>query len=147
MEKSRIAFVVSPVLAVAAIYEAEGTSPSTFKTFDKTLKKDDLIAVTSSTRHGVTICKVTEVDVTVDLDANSHIGWVVCRIDMTEHKQNLAEEEAAIVAVQKAERQRKISETRASLLGENTGILDTLAIAQKDELVEPPEPPVDVSKS
>ena len=52
MNRSTTVFLVnSQARAFTAIYE-DGGKTETFKTFDKDLKKDDLMVVTSKTRHG-----------------------------------------------------------------------------------------------
>jgi hypothetical protein len=47
-----------------------------FKTVDKSIKKDDLVIVTTTTRHGFTVCKVVEVDFPVDYNSTEQWGWV-----------------------------------------------------------------------
>lgn len=56
-----------------------------FKCVDPTVKKDDLVVVTTNTRHGFTIAKVVDIgfqDVPVDFDNTSVTwGWVAAKFD------------------------------------------------------------------
>lgn len=116
MNKSTIVFLLNDdVRAVSAEYEPDGNR-EIFKTFDATIAKDDLIVVESGTRHNMTVVKVREVDVDVDLDSAHQMKWVVGRVDEAAHKHTLAQEQAAIEAVQAAEKKRKRAELRKSMI-------------------------------
>lgn len=55
-----------------------------FKCVDKSVKKDDLVVVTTNTRHGFTIAKVKAIgyaDVPVDFDSAEQWGWVAAKFD------------------------------------------------------------------
>jgi len=52
-----------------------------FKTVDPSIKKDDLVIVTTTTRHGFTICKVTEVGFPVDFNSAEAWGWIGGKFD------------------------------------------------------------------
>jgi hypothetical protein len=55
------------IRAVTCTYENDGKRVP-FKTLDKTIAVDDIVVVPSGTRHGMTTCKVVEVDSDVDYD-------------------------------------------------------------------------------
>ena len=116
MNRSTTVFLVnSAVMAFRAIYE-EGGKVETFKTFDRSIAKDDICVVVSGTRHGFTTVKVKEVDVGVDIEDNSvEVKWAVCKIDLTDHKRILGEEEDAINAVKAAEFNKKRRELMANV--------------------------------
>lgn len=108
MNRSTTVFLVdNSVRAVKAQYE-EGGKIETFKTFDHGIVKGDLLVVESGTRHGFTTVKVTEANVTVDIDdPTTIVKWVVCKVDLNDHKQILEQEEVAIDKVRQAEFNKK----------------------------------------
>lgn len=115
MNKSTIVFVINDdVRAVKATYEDGGTA-SIFKTFDPDIAVDDYVVVETGTRWGMTVCRVTEVDVDVDLDSGAEMGWIVQKVDKPAHDDVLKQEAAAIDAVNAAEKARKRRELRESL--------------------------------
>lgn len=116
MNRSTTVFLVNKdVMAFRAVYE-EGAKLETFKTFDRSIVKDDLVVVVSGTRHGFTTVKVKEVDVGVDIEDNSiEVKWAVCKIELDDHKRILAEESEAIEAVKKAEFNKKRRELMANV--------------------------------
>lgn len=66
MDNSRIVFLINDqVRAVKAKYEDSGAAEM-FKTFDATIQVGDLAVVQSTTRHMMTVVKVTEIDVDVN---------------------------------------------------------------------------------
>lgn len=108
MNRSTTVFLVDDtVKALKAIYEDNGKI-ETFKTFDDTIKKDDLLVVESGTRHGFTVVKVTETDVIVDIeDNNLNVKWVVSKVSLDDHKAIITQEAAAIDKVRVAEFNKK----------------------------------------
>jgi hypothetical protein len=73
-----------------------------FKTVDPTIKKDDLVIVSTTTRHGFTICKVTEVGFPVDFNSAEQWGWVGGKFDVDGFKSILKIEEGVQAKVAKA---------------------------------------------
>lgn len=108
MNRSTTVFLIdNTVKALRARYE-EGGKEEIFKTFDATIKKDDILVVESGTRHGFTTVKVTEIDVTVDIeDSTANVKWVVTKVDLADHKAILEQEAAAIDKVRVAEFNKK----------------------------------------
>lgn len=108
MNRSTTVFLIdNTVKALKAIYE-EGGKVETFKTFDNTIKVGDILVAESGTRHGFTTVKVTETDVTIDIDDSSvNVKWIVAKVDLDQHKTILEQEAAAIDKVRIAEFNKK----------------------------------------
>lgn len=138
MNNSAIVFLVNDeARAVRATYE-DGHSPDLFKTMDPTIAVDDLVVVETTTRHGMTVVKITEVDVDVDFDSNATIKWVVQKVDHGLHDKLVEQEKEAIATVHAAERDRKKKELRASLFAHHEDKLAALQIAHSadDEAID-----------
>lgn len=138
MQNSTIVFLINEdVRAIAAIYEKDG--PKTlFKTLDPSVEVGDFVVVESSTRHGMTVVEVVEVDVEFNIETQGEMKWIVQAISMNRHEEVLAQEQAAIAAVQSAERARKKRELKAALFADHEDKLKTLALANQsdDEVTE-----------
>ncbi|WP_120636055.1 hypothetical protein [Ruegeria sp. EL01] len=134
MNNSTILFLVNDdIRAIACEYEENGPI-TVFKTFDQTIKVDDLVAVQTDTRHGMTVVKVKNVDIDIDFDNSPKIKWAVQRIDAAAFDGVLAKEGEIIAAVQTAEKKRKRAELRKSLLADHEDEINTLALVNhKDE--------------
>jgi hypothetical protein len=89
-----------------------------FKTLDKDIKKDDLVLVPSTTRHGITTFKITDVDVDVDLESNTKVDWIIGVVDRTDYDQVLAQEASAINAIKSAQTTKKRKELRDTLMAD-----------------------------
>lgn len=134
MNKSTAVFLINDrVRAIKASYEADEPTRKApteiFKTFDHMIKVGDLINVVSNTRHNVTVCKVQEVDVELDIETTANIQWVIGKIDMTPHLQTLAMENDALAAIASAEKNRKREELRKSILADVEGKIGGMSIA------------------
>lgn len=131
MNASKIIFLINDqVRAVKAIYEDSGTAEE-FKTLDQTLKIGDLAVVTSSTRHEMTVVKITDVDFDLDLESGRDVRWVVQKIDTAAFARLKEQEAEAISAVHSAERRRKRDELRKTLFADHQEQLKTLALAHE----------------
>ncbi|MFA7278787.1 MAG: hypothetical protein WC100_01720 [Sterolibacterium sp.] len=133
MNLSTAIFLINDnVRAVLATYEAGDSAKRVmFKTFDHTIKKDDIIVVpTSDThRHGMTTCKVVEVDVEVDFSSHIQIDWVIGKVELANAQNIKEQEEAALTAIRSAEKNKKKNELRAALEA-NIGVpVKSLSIA------------------
>lgn len=104
--------------------------PKLFKTFDQTIAEDDMVVVTTDTRHGFTVVKVTEVDVEIDFDKEETVRWIVQKVEMEAFKEVLDQEQEAISLVHSAERNRKKKELRESLFANNEAELKALSMAK-----------------
>ena len=104
MNRSTTVFLINKdIRAFTAIYE-DGHKAEYFKTFDQTLKKDDLVVVESGTRHNFTVVKVVDPNASVDIQDNDlKVKWMVSKIDLTEHKEILGNENDAVEKVKQAE--------------------------------------------
>lgn len=130
MDNSRIVFLINDaVRAVRGKYEENGNA-EVFKTFDQTLAVDDLAVVQSGTRHGMTVVKITDVDVDVNFDTTTPIHWVVQKIDKPAFTNILEQEGAAISAVQAAELRRKKAELRATMFKDHEESIEALALTK-----------------
>jgi aspartyl/asparaginyl-tRNA synthetase len=133
MQNSHIVFLINDeVRAIEGEYE-EGGKRHIFKTFDPTIRKDDLVVVQSGTRHAMTVFKVTDVDVEINFDTHGEITWIVQRIDKDAFDHVLDQESEAISAVQSAERRRKKKELRDALFKDHEEMVDQLAIAHQTD--------------
>lgn len=144
MDNSRIVFLINDqVRAVKAKYEDSGAAEM-FKTFDATIQVGDLAVVQSTTRHMMTVVKVTEIDVDVNFDSTTTIPWVVQKIDAPKFDAILAQEAQAISAVQAAELRRKKDELRATMFKDHEASIAALALTSHGDasLVEPQHPPI-----
>ena len=101
-DTTKIFLLNDEVRAVRGTYEPGGKI-ELFKTFDKTIKKDDLIVIPASTRHNFTVAKVTEIDVTVDLDDSEKVRWIVSKVDLADYEALVKNEEVGIEKLRKAE--------------------------------------------
>lgn len=142
MNYSTAIFLINDkVRALTAIYEAEiavgKPVPRTmFKTFDQSIKKDDLILVPTNTRHNITVCKVVEVDVEVDLESFTVIDWVISTVDKSDYERMLGMEQVAIDTIKSAEKNRKREALRKSLMADSESKLLALPISSLNQDVE-----------
>jgi hypothetical protein len=133
MKQSLIVFLINDtVRAIKGRYE-DGGNETVFKTLDHGINVDDFVVVQSSTRHGLTVVKVTGVDIDVDLESNVEIAWAVQKVDTEAFGVTLAQEQKAISAVQAAEKARKRDELRKSLFANHEATIAALEIAHVDD--------------
>lgn len=118
----------SDVRAIRCSYEPEKIPDYIFKSLDKTIQKDDLVVVPTDTRHGMTVVKVTEVDVDPDFDSDIQMKWVVGKVDQATYASILNREAEAITVIKSAERTRKRNELRDSMLADSSEALKALPI-------------------
>ena len=111
-------FLISDrVRAIGVTYEVAENSPMTlFKTFDKDVKPDDYVVVPTGTRHGMTVCKVKAVDMDVDFESQTPMGWLIGRVSRADADEIERQEQAAIAQIKAAEKNKKRNELRESLL-------------------------------
>lgn len=114
-----IFLVNDTVRAVRGIYDPSDHEKSSrtylFKTFDQTLKVDDLVVVPTDTRHGMTVFKIKEVDVDVDFDSDIEYKWVVGKVDKGAYEAVLAQETKIVAVIRSAEKTKKRDELRKAL--------------------------------
>lgn len=150
MNYSTVVFLVSPsVRAVSVSYETKEEKTSgrqfyTFKTFDASIKKDDLVIVPTDTRHKFTVVKVEEVDIDIDLDdATTQFKWIAGKVDLSGYADTLAQEAAAVEKIKSAEKRKKREDLKKSLLDNLGADESTLLIGVVDPAAEtaPPSKP------
>ena len=130
MNYSTAIFIVNnEARAVRCEYEPGGGNPQNFKTLDASIKKDDMVVVPTSTRHGFTVVKVIETDVDVDLDAATEMKWVVAKVDKGRYDDLLAKEAAMIKTIKSAEVRKKREDMRAAIFKDQEETLKALPLA------------------
>ena len=82
-----------------------------FKTMDKDIKINDFVIVPTNTRHGMTVCKVVAVDVTVDYNSSEQCHWIVDKVDTTRFESLRQQEDAMIIAI----REKRVDKERRAL--------------------------------
>ena len=145
MNQSTAIFLVNEATrAIYGIYEPDSEktkAPRTmFKTFDKSIKVDDLIIVPTDTRHGMTIVKVVEVDAKVDYDDPTPIRWVVGKVDRHAYEVVLSREGDMLKIVAEAEENHKRDELRAKLFANSEKQIRKLSISNMTDVTGLPAP-------
>jgi hypothetical protein len=111
--------------AIMAIYEAAPTLPgqptpkkTMYKTLDPDIKVDDFVLVPTDTRHNMTVVKVTDINVEIDLESPTKIAWVIGPIDRQDYEQVLQMEANAINAIKSAQTTKKRKALRETLMAD-----------------------------
>lgn len=135
MNYSTAVFLINKnVRAVVGIYEAQEelgkprVPRTTFKTLDDSIKPGDFVLVPTNTRHCMTVNKIVDVDVEVDLESSAQMAWVIGVVDRSEYERVTKMEDGAIASIKSAEKRRKQDDLRAALLKDNE-FLKALPIA------------------
>lgn len=111
-----------------------------FKTIDQTIKKDDLVVVTTGTRHGFTVAKVLEVDFPVDFNSAEQWGWIIEKVNLPQHKAILETESKIVARVGEVQENKMRAELKEAMgLGTvSFDDLDIMSVAQPT--LAPPAP-------
>lgn len=108
MHNSRKVFLLEsdkePRCVLAAYLATENPDTTEFKTFNPAIRVDDYVVVPSNTRHNMTVCKITAVDVEPTLDTDDKIDWIVGTIDRSNYTDTIKQEGIFIDAVKAAEK-------------------------------------------
>jgi len=120
MNYSTAVFLINPnCRAIEAIYEVDTDQRKApraiFKSFDDGIHVGDIILVPSETRHKVTTCKVTAVDVEIDITTTAEIKWVIGVVDQAGYEDLKAVEEKAISQIKSAEKNHQREELRKKM--------------------------------
>ena len=91
---------------------------TTFKTFDQDLTVGDYVVVPSTTRWGVTVCRIAEVDIDLDLETGEDVRWIVGRVNLEDFKRLQAQEEQAVQAIKSAQKRKRRDELREAMLAD-----------------------------
>jgi hypothetical protein len=145
MNYSTAIFLINKaVRAVKVSYDQDKANPGSpagnlqlFKTFDSTLAKGDYVVVPTDTRWNMTVCRVEEVGVEIDLESSAQIGWLMGRVDRGDYDAVVVEEESAITAIKSAEKRRKQEELIASLIADNPDLAHLQAVRPAAALAAP----------
>ena len=136
MNNSKIVFVINDTTrAIMGEYEP-GHRPAQFKTLDQGIGVGDYVIVQSDTRHDMTVVKVVDVDVEVDLDSAEKMKWVIDVINTASFQSVLDQEQEAITAVQSAQLRKKKEEMRSALFDDAQDKLKSLALTSTTEVIE-----------
>lgn len=131
MNYSTAVILINPTIrAVKGRYEEHGKD-EVFKTIDPTLAVGDFAVVETGTRWGMSVFKVTAVDVEVDFDSTAQVGWVVQKVAMPEHEKIKTMEAAAIELIKKGELRKRREDIKQNTLDAvSAGEIDKLDIAR-----------------
>jgi len=145
MNYSKAVFLINrDVRAVAGTYEAEDNAKRTiFKTLDPSVKVGDFCVVPTDTRHKMTIVKIVETDIDLDMESPEHINWIIGVVDRDDYESTLRKENTAIQRVKAAELREKRERMAEALLANQRDELKTLEIANftRDGAAIKPEQP------
>ena len=136
MDSSKIVFLINDqvrLIRVSYDNQVTGEKPSVylFKTLDQTVAVDDFVVVETGTRHGLTVCKVIEVDLDVDFDDGISLKWAFQRVDSAAIELIRAQEGEAMKAAARAELKRKRDQLREGIFAEHSEMLTGLALTTK----------------
>lgn len=145
MNYSTAIFLINKaVRAVKVSYDQDKAQPGrpagnlqVFKTFDGSLREGDFVIVPTDTRWGMTVCRVEEVDVDIDLESSAQVGWLIGPADRGNYDTVVADEEAAIAAIKSAEKRRKQEELVAALIADNPDLAKLQAVRPEPALPAP----------
>ena len=133
MHNSKIVFLINDaVRAIRVSYEKDGPT-YIFKTLDPAIAVDDLVVIPTNTRHGFTVCKVTEVDIELDLEDSMEVNWIAGTFDLASYKDILEKEAEAVTAVQAAERRRKKAALRETMFKDSEDQIEALQLANHSD--------------
>lgn len=120
MNPSLSSFVVeSACRAIRVEYDPDNKSNNNtnylFKTLDPTLAKGDFVNVPTNTRHGMTVVKITEVDMIVNYDSTDNYQWIIGKVDKTAFDALLAQDRVVIDKIARIEQDKKKRELLAAM--------------------------------
>lgn len=133
MNYSTAVFLINDdVRCIACTYEENG-SQTLFKTLKQSIDVDDFVIVPTNTRHKMTVVKVVETDVDVDLDASTSMDWIVGVVSTAEYERVLEMESAAIETIKSAEKRKKRDEMREAIFKDREEMLNNLKLTNLSE--------------
>lgn len=129
---SRVVFVVNDdVRCVLCSYEGDWKQDNgkivppprdqwtEYKTFNQNLKVGDFVVVPTNTRHGMTVVRVEEINVTPDVKSSKTMNWVIDVVDRAGYEDVLEVEKGMIDQIKVIDRERERREIRKTILGDN----------------------------
>jgi len=135
MNYSTAVFLINDqVRAVTVSYDPDDKrgGETVLKTLDQSIKVDDIVVVPSSTRHKMTTCRVTAVDVDIDLDSSTNVPWVIQRVDTAAFDKYVGQEADAIATIRKAEIRQKREAMKDAIFKDHEETLKALALTHSE---------------
>lgn len=109
----------SNIRAIKVSYETEEQNPRRalylYKTVDKSIQVGDYVVVPTETRHKMTVCKVEEVDVELDLNCTTQISWIVDKVNVHQFNKIVDEEKEFVKEMRTAQALQKQNELKESM--------------------------------
>lgn len=145
---SKAVFLINDdVRAIAVTYEPEVHGKKVeaviFKSMDKSLRKDDYVVVPTSTRHLMTVVKIIDVDVDVDLTSSTKMDWIIGRVERSDYESISALEQHAIEQIKSAEKRQMRDEMRNSIFKNHEAMLKEIGLTKLEKTEElPPATPL-----
>jgi hypothetical protein len=116
---------------VAVSYEpTKETNKTLFKTLDTMVEVGDFVVIPTDSRYNMTVGKVIEVDVDVDFDSPTQMGWIVGPVDRKAYEETLTAEGRAIAKMKSAEAHRKREELKKSMFAEHAASFENVALLE-----------------
>lgn len=135
MNYSTAIFLVrKDIRAVAVSYETDnegkGIKPFTiYKTPDPELAVGAYVVIPTDTRHGMTVARVEEVDVDLDVDHGGSVKWLVGQVDRSFYDSLIETENEVIAKIKSAEKRRRQEELAEKILADNPDLRELSAMA------------------
>jgi len=102
-----------------------------FKTFDPSIKENDLVVVETGTRHHASVVKIVAVDVPPVFTSSAQARWIIQRVDSADYQKLRAMEDQAVAAVKDAELRKERSDLKKTMLGDFGDTLNALPIVNQ----------------
>jgi hypothetical protein len=121
-------------------YPKHNNPDAYFKTLDPSIKVGDKVVVPTTTRHGMTVCKVEEVDFRVNFDSTTDYKWVIGKVDVPAYEDIIAQELKVLDRIGDAEENRKRAELVKALQLEDINLTDLDITRGPTAIPAPPTP-------
>lgn len=140
MNYSTAVFLINDdVRGIACTYEeGEKATRTIFKSMDRSICAGDFVIVPTDTRHKMTVVKVVETDVDVDLDSPVQMNWIIGKVARADYESLLAMEEDAIETIKSAEKRKKRDEMRAAIFKDREAMLNDLQLTKLETITPLP---------
>lgn len=99
-----------------------------FKTLDTSIKVGDFVVIPTSTRWQMTVCKVSAVNVDIDLESPALIEWAIGKVDLADYESNKKQEAQAVEIIRDADIADKRKKLREKLAANTLDNLKALSI-------------------
>lgn len=127
---TKIFLINNTTRAMYGCYEPGDNAPrEIFKTLDPTIKVGDFVVVESNTRHNITIVKIIEVDIEIDIHSSIQVKWIVDKIDTQDYQKTLGQEAEAIGVLRAIELKKQREAVQNALYGDAFEQIKKLPIA------------------